>query len=254
MSVKALPQISVIMTTFNGADFIEQSIGSLTAEADVDLDIVVVDDSSTDGTLTRLHDLAAHDPRIRVFAGEKRGIAGSRNAGLAQVRHELLTFLDQDDLCMPGRLARQAALIERTPGAAAVMGETLLFQTLGPDRMPLPNTNTARVLGIQLSAGLFRTSAVRSLGFNITFKMADDFDLILRLLETDHEIAVEREIATLHRRHAGNTSGNIAALRLELLKVFQESLKRRRAAGRVGPITHPLVAAMSRAGSPLHVG
>ncbi len=79
--------------------------------------------------------------------------------------------------------------------------------------------------------------------------MGDDFDLILRLLETDHEIAVEREIATLHRRHAGNTSGNVGALRLELVKVFQESLKRRRAAGRVGPIVHPLVASMSRVGN-----
>ncbi|CAA2142721.1 glycosyltransferase family A protein [Hyphomicrobium sp. ghe19] len=249
MTVQAFPQISVIMTTYNGAEFIEQSIGSLTAETGVDLDIVVVDDSSNDGTLARLHDLAAHDPRIRVFAGEKRGIAGSRNAGLAEVRHELLTFLDQDDLCMPGRLARQAALIESTPGVAAVMGETLMFQTIGPDRMPLPGTNTSRVLGVQLSAGLFRTSAVQSLGFDTKFTMADDFDLILRLLETDHEIAVEREIATLHRRHAGNTSGNIAVLRLELLKVFQGSLKRRRAAGRVGPIMHPLVAAMSRAGN-----
>ncbi|SFV26161.1 glycosyltransferase family 2 protein [Hyphomicrobium facile] len=249
MTVQALPRISVIMTTYNGAEFVEQSIGSLTAEAGVDLDIVVVDDSSTDGTLARLRDLEAQDPHIRVFAGEKRGIAGSRNAGLAEVRHEFLTFLDQDDLCMPGRLARQAALIQGTPGVAAVMGETLMFQTLGPDRMPLPGTNTARILGIQLSAGLFRTSAVRPLGFDSTFTMADDFDLILRLLETDHEIAVEREIATLHRRHAGNTSGNIPALRLELVKVFQESLKRRRAAGRVGPIMHPLVAAMSRAGN-----
>lgn len=249
MTVQALPRISVIMTTYNGAEFVDQSIGSLTAEPGVDLDIVVVDDASTDGTLARLRDLEAHDPRIRVFAGEKRGIAGSRNAGLAKVRYELLTFLDQDDLCMPGRLARQAALIQRTPGAAAVMGETLMFQTLGPDRMPLPGTNTARILGIQLSAGLFRTSAVRSLGFDSTFAMADDFDLILRLLETDHEIAVEREVATLHRRHVGNTSGNISALRLELLKVFQASLKRRRAAGQVGPIMHPLVAAMSRAGN-----
>lgn len=254
MTVQALPRISVIMTTYNGVEFIEQSIGSLQTEAGVDLDIVVIDDASTDGTLARLDEFAARDTRVRVFAGEKRGIAGSRNAGLAKVRHELLTFLDQDDLCMPGRLARQAALMHRTPGAAAVMGETLMFQTLGTDRMPLPGTDTARILGIQLSAGLFRTSAVRSLGFDTTFTMADDFDLILRLLETDHEIAVEHEIATLHRRHAGNTSGNIAALRLELVKVFQASLKRRRAAGRVGPIMHPLVASMSRPGNQLHVG
>lgn len=249
MTGEAVPQISVIMTTYNGAEFVDESIGSLTAEAGVDLDIVVIDDASTDGTLARLRELAARDARIRVFAGEKRGIAGSRNAGLAEVRHALLTFLDQDDLCVPGRLVRQAALIERTPGVSAVMGETLMFQTLGPDRMPAPGSNTARILSVLLSAGLFRTSAVRSLGFDSRFSMGDDFDLILRLLETDHEIAVEREIATLHRRHAGNTSGNIAAVRLELLKVFQESLKRRRAAGRVGPIVHPLVASMSRVGS-----
>jgi glycosyltransferase involved in cell wall biosynthesis len=242
------------MTTYNGAEFIDESIGSLTAEPGVDLDVVVVDDASTDGTLARLRDLAALDRRIRVFAGEKRGIAGSRNAGLAEVRHPLLTFLDQDDLCVSGRLARQAALIERTPGVAAVVGETLLFQSLGPNRMPLPGTSTARVLGIQLSAGLFRTDAVLQLGFDSKFTMADDFDLILRLLETDHEIAVEREIATLHRRHAGNTSGNIAALRLELVKVFQASLKRRRAAGRGGPIAHPLVASMSRVGNQIDVG
>ncbi|MGO4686168.1 glycosyltransferase family 2 protein [Hyphomicrobium sp. 2TAF46] len=253
MTDQALPRISVIMTTYNGAEFIEQSIGSLTSETGVDLDIVVIDDASTDGTLARLHEFAARDTRVRVFTGEKRGIAGSRNAGLVKVRHALLTFLDQDDLCMPGRLARQAALMQGTP-VAAVMGETLMFQTLGADRIPLPGTNTARILGIQLSAGLFRTSAVQSFGFDTTFTMADDFDLILRLLETDHEIAVEREIATLHRRHVGNTSGNVAALRLELVKVFQSSLKRRRAAGRTGPIMHPLVASMSRPGNQFHVG
>src|SRR5438270_706021 len=112
MTAQALPRISVVMTTFNGVEFIDQSIGSLTAETCVDLDIVVIDDLSTDGTLARLQDFAARDPRIRVFAGEKRGIAGSRNAGLKEVKQPLLTFLDQDDLCMPGRLVRQAALIQ----------------------------------------------------------------------------------------------------------------------------------------------
>ena len=108
------PLISVILGTFNGASrgFLTQAIDSVIAQSVRDFELIVVDDGSTDGTAEVCHRYTS-DPRVRLVRKPNGGIASARNAGIAEARGDLLCFIDDDDVWMPEKLARQLAAFEQ---------------------------------------------------------------------------------------------------------------------------------------------
>src|ERR1700722_20919914 len=97
------PKTSVIMPVRNGVRFVEAAIDSALPQLGPDDEIVVVDDASTDSTLSVLARM--QDRRIRVLNGAGRGVSSARNIGLAAAAGEFIAFLDHDDLWPPGRHA-----------------------------------------------------------------------------------------------------------------------------------------------------
>ena len=122
-----LPLVSVIIPTFNRAHCIERAIRSVLAQAYSSLELIVVDDASTDGTpdLVRTID----DPRIKLVVHEANcGAGAARNTGLAAAAGELIAFQDSDDEWMIDKLHRQIALLkEAPPDHGAVYGGKLLY-------------------------------------------------------------------------------------------------------------------------------
>jgi glycosyltransferase involved in cell wall biosynthesis len=231
-------RVSVVMTTFNGERYVKSAIDSVLQQQGVAIEMLVVDDGSTDGTLAAVERLAGRDSRVRVDARAHAGIAAARNAGVARARGTHVAFLDQDDLCPPGKLARQLALLEGSPGAAAVFGETEIFDGRG---------HRARTYTMVLAAGLFRRDAVESVGeFDAGYASADDLDFLLRLIESGARVELEPGLGTCHRRHAGQATADLEATRRECVRALAASLRRRRRSGARGPLTHPLIAASTR--------
>jgi glycosyltransferase involved in cell wall biosynthesis len=117
------PAISVIMAAYNGSAWLPETLASLRAQTFADFELIVVDDCSTDDTLAILE--AWPDPRVRVVAAEaNRGPVEARNAAFALARGRYIAALDQDDICLPERFARQIAYLDAHPevvlvGAAA---------------------------------------------------------------------------------------------------------------------------------------
>jgi glycosyltransferase involved in cell wall biosynthesis len=110
------PAISVVMVSYNVERFLAQAIDSVLAERDVDLEILIGDDASTDGSVALANDYARRDPRIRVFPMPHSGRPSVvRNALIPQARGALVCFLDGDDYFLPGRLSRIVALHGRRP-------------------------------------------------------------------------------------------------------------------------------------------
>ena len=99
------PRLSILVPTWNAAATVERALASVLAERTIPLELVVVDDASTDGTADLVAALAEHDPRIvLVRLPANGGVSNARNRGLATVRGEWLGFLDADDLLLPGAL------------------------------------------------------------------------------------------------------------------------------------------------------
>ena len=111
---KQAPLVSVIMPAYNAEAYIERSIGSVLAQTIGDLELIVIDDQSSDGTLKLVQSLAMLDNRIRLVRNEQNmGTAHSRNRGMELSAGRYVAFLDSDDSWYPRKLEKQLALMEQ---------------------------------------------------------------------------------------------------------------------------------------------
>jgi len=241
------PFVSVIMPAYNSERYIADAIGSLTSQSGVRVEVIVVSDGSTDGTEGIVRALAANDPRIRLLAEPHRGVAAARNKGLTATTADLVTFLDSDDLCAPGRLRRHAQYLQESKETAAVISDLVWFDVAGSDGTPSPDARTLRLQSPQLSTVTFRRTVFDTIGLcDESFTYAEDVDLLLRLWETRAIIHFDGEVATYHRRHDANMTNDHEAATRYFLRALHRSLARRRQANLLEPLP-PMFAARNAA-------
>jgi glycosyltransferase involved in cell wall biosynthesis len=209
-----VPRVSVLMTTYNGAAFIRQSIDSVLGQSFGDFELIVVDDCSTDTTPAILATFA--DPRLRVVRNPRNlGVVAARNRGIAAVRGSYVAALDHDDVSCPGRLAAQVEYLDRNKRVVLVGTGTMINDNGKLYRTETRGAATPGLMRWMLHVGtplayssvMFRAAAVRQLGsfMREECELADDFDLYHRLLSLG-EIARLDETLTIYRLHATNTS------------------------------------------------
>ena len=120
--------ISVIIPTFNCRRYICEAIDSVLCQTYPGLEILVIDDGSTDGTKALVE---KNYPAIRYFYGENKGVSSARNIGIQWRRGELIAFLDSDDKWLPQKLEKQARLFQHDTGLGMVFTENYFFNEKG---------------------------------------------------------------------------------------------------------------------------
>lgn len=120
--------ISVIMPTFNCATYLDECLESVFRQTRTDLEVLVVDDGSTDNTTDVLRKWA---PQIRMVKQENAGVAAARNTGIRESSGEYVAFLDADDLWKPDKLALQMQALERSPSAGLVCSDFSIVDRQG---------------------------------------------------------------------------------------------------------------------------
>lgn len=106
----AAPLVSVIVPAYNGAQFIAQTLRSALAQTHRNIEVIVVDDGSTDETPAIVEAFAARDPRVRLVRQANQGVAGARDRGFALSTGAFIAPLDQDDLWQPTMLTKALAV------------------------------------------------------------------------------------------------------------------------------------------------
>ena len=182
--------VTVVIPTHNRAGLMKVTLGSVLAQRDVDLEVIVVDDGSSDATPDALDAVA--DPRLRWHRNEQAtGVANARNAGLAMVDTPWVAFIDDDDLWAPDKLARQLASLEMQPDARwSIVSSVVVdneLRILGHEDAPEASSLVEQVLKQNCvpaggSGVLVSTDLVCDLGgFDQQFSNLADWDLWTRL-------------------------------------------------------------------------
>jgi glycosyltransferase involved in cell wall biosynthesis len=190
--MKEYPEISVLITVYNDAAHIGNALDSILAQTMKDLEIVVVDDGSTDQTPEILKRYAAGEERIRVFTQPNQGTAAAANNGLRYCRGKYIARLDSDDISYPHRLETEWRYLEAHPGIDLVGGNCHIADVngkiIGTRRIYPANPYQTLIHRCiyQQSDVMFRRSVLDKLGpivYRGKFKGAEDYDLWLRISE-----------------------------------------------------------------------
>ena len=188
------PEISVVMSVFNGDAYLRGAVDSILLQENVDLEFIIVDDGSTDSTSTILEEYAQRDHRVCVVTQENAGLTRALIRGCAQARGRFIARQDADDRSLPGRLQKQADLLRR---ADEILFVSCWARATGPedevllDVCPPADVATAtRMLQAERKGPcahgtvMMRRRAYESVGgYRWQFYYGQDSDLWLRLAE-----------------------------------------------------------------------
>jgi glycosyltransferase involved in cell wall biosynthesis len=202
------------MTVWNGEKLIRDSIDSIVSQTFTDLELIIVDDGSTDGTSAVIESYG--DPRIRLLRRPHQGIVSSANFGISQARGKYIARLDADDLSLPERLEYQVAAICRKPETVLCYTDIEVFgNVFGLGRLPWFPTDGGLIavkmcFGCPLthSSVLYRKDAFERVGGYLqTTPVAEDYSLYSRLLREGPFIGVARKLVK-YRREISSASAS----------------------------------------------
>jgi glycosyltransferase involved in cell wall biosynthesis len=223
--------VSVVIPAFQAEEFIVEAIASVLDQDHRPLEVVVVDDGSTDRTAALVAGLARDE--IRYAHQENRGAAAALNAGVRLARGEWISVLNADDVWTPGRLALQVRLADEHPEAEIVLGHLRrMWRPAGEPTWRL----TEPELALSLQSCLARPATLARVGpFDEGLRYCFDWDWFFRARELGVPFHTHPEVTNHYRRHDGNMSAEADANR-EAALVFARSVARRRASGAGGPL------------------
>jgi glycosyltransferase involved in cell wall biosynthesis len=206
--------ISVVMPAYDTERFVGEAIASVLSQDVPALELITVDDGSTDGTLAVLEEWASRDPRVTVIRSERNeGITAALRKGIAAARGEYVVLHDSDDVSLPGRLARQRAVLEGDRDAVMITGWADLIDAHGKRVGEARRARSAEALTYLLQfrnviGGLgrvmLRRDALLAAGLGDT-QLAVDYELWRRLLRHG-KLLLLPEVVLLYRVHQGGVT------------------------------------------------
>ncbi len=226
-----MSSISVIIPTYNYARFLGEAIDSVLAQTLPPLEIIVVDDGSTDDT-TEL--LAAYGDRIRVLRQKNQGVGMARNAGIAAARGDYLAFLDSDDAWYPCKLELQMQRFAEQPelglvhcGAETIdsQGRTLAMTTGGMEghvAEAMLRLDREVIMPQGSSIVVPKGVAEEIGGYDVRLPPSEDWDFCYRIAAR-YPIGYVREVLVRYRLHGSGIHTNIARMERAMLLALEKA-------------------------------
>ena len=209
-----VPSVSIVIPVYNKRPFLEEAVRSALAQAVDKLELIIIDDESSDGSLELAQRLAQEDGRIRVLNQENQGEARARNAGMRAATGEYVALLDGDDVLPAGKLRTQLAAFAGRPDLAVVFSDTVIIDEQGR-RVSDSDTafgkakrdspilwQLASRLTFTIHSGLIRRSALEHIGYHEEHApdVSPDWELWYRLAEHS-DFMYQAEPAVFYRQH-----------------------------------------------------
>lgn len=221
------PLASVIIPAYNAERFLRQAVESALAQSHPNVEVIIIDDGSTDGTRQLAEELAKTDERVRVLTQGNAGVGAARNRGIAEARGEYIAPLDADDFWYPDKLSRQIGLLEERGerwGLAYCWSRSVDENGAISDSLPhwpvegdiFQALIYRNIIG-NASVPLFRAEALREVGgFRTRAQQAgaqgcEDWDLTLRVAAKYLAVGAP-EYLVAYRQIAGTMTSNFLGM------------------------------------------
>jgi glycosyltransferase involved in cell wall biosynthesis len=222
--------VSVIIPAYNAARFIEATLDSVIAQTYTNLEIIIVDDGSTDNT-RELIEPYLKDPRVRLICQANAGVHAARNKGIENSSGEFIAPVDADDIWFPAKIEKQVRAMQSNPNAGLVYAWTVHLDEEGNlNGDYLAQTRTGNVLRAMLeqeligsaSIPLFRRTCLDDVGYyRAGYKGVEDFELYMRVAEKwEYDVAPDFLIG--YRMVQGSMSRNTGMMWKHLAKILDE--------------------------------
>jgi glycosyltransferase involved in cell wall biosynthesis len=223
---KARPLVSIVVPVFNGELFLRETLESVRRQTYRPIEIVVVDDGSTDGSAA----IASLYPEIRWIWQPNSGVGAARNAGVGASEGAFVAFIDQDDLWLPHKIERQMDMLLGDGSVDYAL--TLQARFLQPG-MAAPAWVRPGTIGVPLRAFdpsvllVRRTSFLRVGRFDASYATGPDSDWFFRAKDAGLKAAWVDEVLVSRRVHASNASADPSGA-AELRRIAHASIVRQR--------------------------
>jgi glycosyltransferase involved in cell wall biosynthesis len=210
------PKVSIVIAAYNVARFIRKTIDSALRQSLSNIEVIVIDDGSTDGTSEILHSYS--DDNLTLLRQENSGVSTARNVGLAMARAPYIFFLDADDILAPDALFKMAVTLDLMPQHVACFGHHIKISEDGTELSTrsylrwrvLPSGDTLRNLiakNFISGAICIRTEAARAVGgFNPELKLGEDWEFWCRLATLGDFAAMPDDVILMYRQRFSSAS------------------------------------------------
>jgi len=225
--------VTVIIPVYNGEEHLAKAIESALAQRYRPLEIVVVDDGSTDASL----DIARSYAQVRVVHQTNQGHAAARNAGLAVRRGECVAFLDADDTWHPDKLHTQMTYLDEHPELGYVICRMQVFLEPGTEWPSWLNKDhyVRAPAGFVPSALVARQWVFEEIGgFDVSYRHGNDSDWFFKARDAGIPMGVVPQVLLFKRVHSANMSHAVDEMTSDILRVVRSSLVRRKRFHREG--------------------
>lgn len=200
------PLVTVIIATYNEANYLESSITSVLSQSLRETEVLVIDDGSTDKSMDVIQRLASSDGRIRTIRlSENSGPSVARNIGLDEARGKWIAIMDADDICVPQRFATQIQFLESTN--VDLCGSWFVEFGQGPSRtVRWPHTQDALRASMLFQNSICHPTVMARrrvfdrYHYNPKYRLAEDYELFSRA-QADFNMANVPKVLVRYRRH-----------------------------------------------------
>lgn len=225
----AWPAVSVIVPVFNGERFIREAMECILSQGYPSLEIIIVDDGSTDKTRDIAEELPAG---VRYLNQANLGPAAARNRGINEAMGEYIAFLDVDDLWPKDNLSLLVKELLKNDDIDVVHGYTQIARYNQITDTYEYEGNPAESFPYSIGAALYRRSVFTKVGlFDTALLYGEDTDWFSRAKDLNVNIKRLQEVTMVVRRHGNNMTCGKNAIELNVLRVFKKRLDRARARG-----------------------
>jgi glycosyltransferase involved in cell wall biosynthesis len=218
------PLVSVVVAFYNHAPFARETVESILAQTYPNLEIILTDDGSTDGTREIVEALGAEHPdRVTALTVDRNtGISGNMNRGLGAATGELVAVMSGDDLMLPEKIERQVEVFEREPGVAMCLHDAEVFlspggQVLGRFTELYNGRAGVRSGGVEIafdatylalpSTFMFPADVLPPHGFDDRLRVGNEIVWHIEIMRRGRVVGLQ-DMLVRYRRHAGNTTIN----------------------------------------------